>query len=145
MNPLDAIPSYVGLGDSLATAGQPSEEQLAAVAAAGFRMVINLGLHDDPSYALADERACVTSLGMRYVHIPVPFANPTLDALMAFSTAMQEAEGDKVNRCPDPRCFAPREVGKVRGVNMRQATPSAPEVRVCIWSMPSSVERHLEN
>jgi uncharacterized protein (TIGR01244 family) len=96
MNPLDAIPSYVGLGDSLATAGQPSEEQLAAVAAAGFRMVINLGLHDDPSYALADERACVTSLGMRYVHIPVPFANPTLDALMAFSTAMQEAEGDKV-------------------------------------------------
>ena len=37
---LQAIPSLVVLSERLATAGQPSEEQLAAVAAAGFKVVI---------------------------------------------------------------------------------------------------------
>ena len=91
-----SIPSFVPLGERLATAGQPSEEQLAAVAAAGFGMVINLGLHDDPSYALRDEAGCVTSLGLEYVHIPVQFSNPTQEALARFSEAMGRAGERKV-------------------------------------------------
>lgn len=93
---LDSIPSFVPMSETLATAGQPSEEQLSAVAAAGFKVIINLALHDDPSYSLTDERAVVTSIGLRYVHIPVPFASPTSQALAAFSAAMSQAGDDKV-------------------------------------------------
>lgn len=93
---LGAIPRYVRLGPLLATAGQPDERQLADVAAAGFEVVVNLGLHDDPSYALPDEAATVESLGMRYVHIPVRFAEPTREQLGRFSAAMADAVGRPV-------------------------------------------------
>lgn len=93
---LDRIPSFVQVDERLATAGQPSEAQLAAVSQAGYRTVINLALHTDPSYALADEAATVTSLGMRYVHIPVQFSNPTVEDLRKFISAMDAARGDKV-------------------------------------------------
>ena len=92
---LTGIPSFIALSDALASAGQPSEQQLAEVAAAGFSVVINLGLHD-PSYALADEAGTVHDLGMEYVHIPVQFSSPGLDDLARFSAAMADAEGKKV-------------------------------------------------
>jgi uncharacterized protein (TIGR01244 family) len=93
---LQSIAAYVPLAESLATAGQPSEAQLAAVAAAGFEVVINLALHDDPSYSLKDEAATVAGLGLHYVHIPVAFASPGLDQLAAFSAAMDRTAGRKV-------------------------------------------------
>jgi protein tyrosine phosphatase (PTP) superfamily phosphohydrolase (DUF442 family) len=67
----ESIVRYVLVSASVATADQPSEEQLAAVADAGFEVVINLVLHNDPRYFLKDEAATVASLGMEYVHIPV--------------------------------------------------------------------------
>lgn len=93
---LEAIPRFMLLTERLATAGQPSEQQLGDVADAGFRLVINLGLHGDPSYALADEAATVHALGMDYVHIPVQFSSPSLSELAEFSTKMAAAEGKKV-------------------------------------------------
>lgn len=67
---------------------------MAAIAAAGYSTVVNLGLHDDKRYALPDEASTVRSLGMEYVHIPVRFDNPTKDDLVAFMSAMQGC-GDK--------------------------------------------------
>ncbi len=43
---------------------------------AGVDVVINLALHDDPRYSLADERGTVEGVGMTYVHISVQFAAP---------------------------------------------------------------------
>lgn len=91
-----AIPRFLALNDALASAGQPSEQQLAEIAAAGFAVVINLGLHDDPGYALPDEAGTVRALGMEYVHIPVQFSSPGMDDLARFSDAMAAAEGKKV-------------------------------------------------
>jgi len=93
---LQSIPSFVALHERLATAGQPSEVQLGSVAAAGFRVVMNLGLHDDPSYSLSDEHATVRSLGMRYVHIPVQFGSPGMEDLNRFMAAMAEAGDERV-------------------------------------------------
>ena len=92
---LAGIPGFIALSDALASAGQPSEHQLAEVAAAGFSIVINLGL-DDPSYALADEAGSVRGLGMEYVHIPVQFSSPGIADLARFSAAMATAKGKKV-------------------------------------------------
>ena len=93
---IESIASFVALTDRLATAGQPTEAQLSTVAAAGFGVVINLALHDDPAYSLQDEAGLAASLGLDYVHIPVQFATPTLEALAAFSSAMEEAGDGKV-------------------------------------------------
>jgi len=85
---LTSIYNYRQLAPRLAASGQPDEEELAAIAAAGYDLVLNIALHDDPAYSLPDEAGTVRSLGMRYVHIPVLFDAPTLDDLLRFFDAM---------------------------------------------------------
>jgi protein tyrosine phosphatase (PTP) superfamily phosphohydrolase (DUF442 family) len=80
----------------LATSGQPNEGQLCAIADAGYRTVINLALHDDPRYSLADEAGTVAGLGLAYVHIPVAFAAPTEADLLAFFEAMRTHADERV-------------------------------------------------
>jgi protein tyrosine phosphatase (PTP) superfamily phosphohydrolase (DUF442 family) len=80
----------------LATSGQPSEQQLALIAAAGFDVVINLALHDDPRYSLHDEAGNVRDLGMQYVHIPVQFDAPEKSDLLAFFDAMERHRGHRI-------------------------------------------------
>ena len=80
----------------LATSGQPNESQLADIAAAGYEVVINLALHDDPRYSLHNERASLYALGLDYVHIPVQFDKPTHQDLLAFFQAMERTEGRRV-------------------------------------------------
>ena len=81
---------------TLDTGGQPSEEELAAAARDGVEVVINLALHDDPRYSLADERATVKALGMAYVHIPVKFDAPTEQDLFTFFNAMETYSGKRI-------------------------------------------------
>ena len=82
------IVNYLEIDETLATSGQPTEDELAAIARDGTQVVINLALHDDPRYALPDEAATVASLGMAYVHIPVKFDSPGEAELLAFFDAM---------------------------------------------------------
>ena len=88
------IYNYRRIDDRLSTSGQPSEEELEAAAREGFEVVINLALHDDPRYSLANESGTVKSLGMDYVHIPVQFDRPTDADFQAFCEAM-DAHRDK--------------------------------------------------
>jgi protein tyrosine phosphatase (PTP) superfamily phosphohydrolase (DUF442 family) len=80
----------------LATSGQPKEEQLRAIAAAGYEVVVNLALHDDPRYSLPDEADTVRASGMEYVHIPVQFAKPAREDLDAFFAAMEHHRGKRL-------------------------------------------------
>ena len=80
----------------LTTGGQPTEAQLAAVAAANYDVVINLALHDDPRYSLKDEAGLVASLGMTYLHIPVIFSAPQPIQLAQFCDAMAAHQGKKM-------------------------------------------------
>lgn len=96
MASVDGIYEYRRVEPLLATSGQPSEEQLRAVAADGFRTVINLALHDDPRYSLPDEAGLARSLGLTYVHIPVPFAAPTEGDLRRFFAAMDAHRHEKL-------------------------------------------------
>ena len=90
------IHNYLRIDAKLATSGQPTETELAAVARAGFEVVVNLALHDDPRYSLPDEAGSVQSLGMTYVHIPVQFGAPTEDDLVAFFAAMEQHRGRRL-------------------------------------------------
>lgn len=56
--------------EGVTTSGQPSEAAIAAIAAAGYKAVIDLrGPNEDRG--LADEQETVEKLGMRYVNLPV--------------------------------------------------------------------------
>ncbi|MBF0165746.1 MAG: protein tyrosine phosphatase family protein [Magnetococcales bacterium] len=93
---IKTIRQFVPIDDSLFTGGQPSETQLAALAEAGFDVIINLALHDDPRYSLKDERGTVHALGMEYIHIPVPFSAPRREDLQAFLTTMEHVVDRRV-------------------------------------------------
>jgi protein tyrosine phosphatase (PTP) superfamily phosphohydrolase (DUF442 family) len=84
------------ISPALATSGQPSESDLALIANEGFEVIINLALHDNPTYSLKDEPGTVASLGMEYVHIPVQWESPTAQDLASFFHAMAQCEGRRV-------------------------------------------------
>jgi protein tyrosine phosphatase (PTP) superfamily phosphohydrolase (DUF442 family) len=90
------ISNWRRVDDCVTTSGQPTEAQLAALKALGVTTVINLGLHTHEK-ALPDEAASVSALGMRYVHIPVPFDAPSEADYNAFTEAMRACEGEKVH------------------------------------------------
>jgi protein tyrosine phosphatase (PTP) superfamily phosphohydrolase (DUF442 family) len=91
----DAIFNFVRLGDRVATAGQPTAEQLQAVRDEGFDAVVNLAPHDHAK-ALPDERGLVESLGMTYHHIPVSWKQPTRADFAAFVETMDALGAAKV-------------------------------------------------
>jgi protein tyrosine phosphatase (PTP) superfamily phosphohydrolase (DUF442 family) len=93
--PLDDIKNFIAVSDRLGTAGQPSEAQLRDVAAAGFNVVVNLGLLD-PRYCLADEAGSVANLGLEYHHIPVDFNAPQRGDLDRFFGVMDASRDKKV-------------------------------------------------
>lgn len=93
---VSGIYNFRAVDERLATSGQPSEAELAAVAQEGFEVVVNLALHDDPRYSLADEAATVAALGMQYVHIPVRFDAPGEEYLALFFAAMEKHAGKKI-------------------------------------------------
>jgi uncharacterized protein (TIGR01244 family) len=95
---VSGIRDYRQLSERIATAGQPTQEELAAIARAGYEVVINLDVsaraQRPTSYALEDEGGLVRSLGLEYVHIPVVWEQPTKADLARFFEIMQ-ARQDK--------------------------------------------------
>lgn len=91
----EEIFNYRKVNERLSTAGQPTEEQLSAVAQEGFAAVINLAT-DQPGFSLPDEAGLVRSLGMEYIHIPVEWQNPTLADFDAFDAALSRLGDAKV-------------------------------------------------
>ena len=85
----ESIYHWLRLDERVTTSGQPTEEQLANIAALDVRCVVNLGLHSHEK-ALPDEAATVAALGMTYRHIPVEFKNPSERDFDAFCLALEE-------------------------------------------------------
>jgi protein tyrosine phosphatase (PTP) superfamily phosphohydrolase (DUF442 family) len=93
---LQSIKNFRQASPEVATSGQPGSEHFAAMAAAGYVAVINLALHDNPSYSLVDEPGDVGAANMGYVHIPVQFDHPAADDLARFMAAMDTYQGRKI-------------------------------------------------
>ena len=88
------IYNFKQVSDLLACAGQPQEGQLQSIAEDGYQVIINLGLTDG-KYALADEAASVTKLGLAYHHLPIIFDDPQLSELIDFIKVMNEHSHQK--------------------------------------------------
>jgi protein tyrosine phosphatase (PTP) superfamily phosphohydrolase (DUF442 family) len=92
---LTDILNYLPTTAALSSAGQPTAEQFATIAAAGFEVVINLALSTSDD-ALPNESDIVAAHGMTYVHIPVVWENPTMQDLDDFFAAMDAHHGQKI-------------------------------------------------
>jgi protein tyrosine phosphatase (PTP) superfamily phosphohydrolase (DUF442 family) len=85
---IDTIYNFKRVDERLVLGGQPSVEQLQAVAAAGFTAVVNLSTND-PRYALPDEEGLVRSLGMQYHYLPVQWEAPAVADFDRYVALMQ--------------------------------------------------------
>lgn len=95
MDKLKEITNYVRMADDIGSSGQPTREQFAAIADAGYQVVVNLALPSS-DHAIPEEGSVVTGLGMRFVHIPVDFAAPTAADLRQFIGVMEAFRGSNV-------------------------------------------------
>lgn len=82
--------------DNVTTSGVVGEENLRALGAEGYELVINL-LPDDSQYAVPGEEEIVRGQGIDYVYIPVDFGNPTLADFETFSAVLDSAASRKVH------------------------------------------------
>ncbi len=92
---LEDIFNFLNLPNSVATAGQPTKKQFSLIKNAGYKVVVNLSPKTAIN-ALADEKEAVESLGMKYIHIPVNFNNPTIEDFDKFYRNMQQNSQEPV-------------------------------------------------
>lgn len=87
--------NFYQITELIGTSGQPTVEQIQLIANSGYEVVVNLGMHDSDN-VLVGEGNVVASLGMTYVHIPVPFESPMPKHLRDFFSVMDAFDGNKI-------------------------------------------------
>ena len=92
---MEDIINFYQITENIGTGGQPTFNQLAEVAEANYSVVVNLAMHDSDN-AIPEEGDIVSSLGMKYIHIPVPFEAPTSNHLKEFFNVMDSFKDKKV-------------------------------------------------
>ena len=91
---LTDIYNFLPIDERWATAGQPTVEQFGAIKAAGYEVIINLGMPDSPR-AVLNEVEVVAAQGIDYIAIPVVWDAPTGADLAAFFAAMSANQAKK--------------------------------------------------
>lgn len=76
--PVLDVQRFHSYSSTFASSGQPSRGQIPGVAAAGYKVVINLAPQSLPS-SLRDEQQLVEAAGMQYFFFPVDWEKPSLD------------------------------------------------------------------
>jgi uncharacterized protein (TIGR01244 family) len=81
--------------------GQPSEEDIAALKAAGYRKIINLRRAGEPNQPLDPQAQgeAVKRAGMEYVHIPVDPKNLNPSSAEAVAMAVAASDGPVYVHC----------------------------------------------
>ncbi len=94
----DLLPNAKRPLAGVVSGGQPSEEQLARAAAAGYRTVINLRMPSEDG--VADEEARVAELGMQYVSLPIDGADGiTEENARALAESLETSERPVLLHC----------------------------------------------
>jgi len=89
------IYNYWFYHDKLSSSGMPTAEQMKEVADDGVKVVINLATSKSED-AIPNESELVDDLGMKYIHIPVEWSDPTWQNLGDFFNAMDTHKDEKV-------------------------------------------------
>jgi protein tyrosine phosphatase (PTP) superfamily phosphohydrolase (DUF442 family) len=92
-SPLQQIEAFLPISSTLATSGQPTLEQFAGIASAGYSLVINLATPAS-SHWNPQEKSLVESLGMDYFGIEVDWDYPMLSDFEDLADCLDE-NGDR--------------------------------------------------
>ena len=92
---LNDIFNFIQLDDRVATSGQPTEAQFSLVKEAGYTSVINLAPKSHEN-ALGNEDEILERMGIRYIHLPVVFTNPTREDFDRFVDALESCDDDRI-------------------------------------------------
>jgi len=92
---MEELINFCQIAEDVGTAGQPAAEQFSDIARAGYSTVVNLAMHNSDN-AIPEEGHIVTSLGMTYIHMPVPFEAPSVDHVRKFFGIMDALGQEKV-------------------------------------------------
>ena len=95
LDSLNDIFNFIQLDDRVATSGQPTEAQFSLVKEAGYTTVINLAPESHEN-ALGNEDEILERMGIRYVHLPVVFTNPTREDFDRFVDALESCDDDRI-------------------------------------------------
>jgi protein tyrosine phosphatase (PTP) superfamily phosphohydrolase (DUF442 family) len=93
--PLQQIEAFLPISFTIATSGQPTTEQFADIASAGYSLVINLATPASSNWN-SNENAIAESFGMEYVGIPVDWENPTLSDFEDLAAKLDENPERKI-------------------------------------------------
>lgn len=93
---VEEIYNYVEIDGRFATSGQPNEQQFGLIRDAGYETVINLAPQSVLENSLPNEADELSKLGIRYIHIPVDFKNPTEEDFEQFASSLQEQGTQKI-------------------------------------------------
>ena len=84
--------------EGLLTGGQPTDEQLAALAEAGYQTIINLRQPDEKG--TVGEAETVAELGMKYISLPIEgVADLTEEKANALAAVLEEADRPALLHC----------------------------------------------
>lgn len=89
------IRNFIQLTENIGTSGQPTTDQFSIIAQDGYKHVINIAMPDHED-AVQNESSIVTSFGMNYLHIPVPFQTPRVEHVRLFCNFLYPIRKDKV-------------------------------------------------
>jgi len=92
---MEDITNFYQITKDIGTGGQPTVSQLSEVAQNNYSVVVNLAMPDS-AHAIPQEESIVASLGMQYIHIPIPFEAPTANHLREFLNVMESCQNKKV-------------------------------------------------
>jgi protein tyrosine phosphatase (PTP) superfamily phosphohydrolase (DUF442 family) len=101
---MKAMPDYSALShilafqyvhENLVTSGQPSSDELALIAQAGFKVVINLALTDASNVLVGEDRR-VLELGMDYINLPLLFDRPSYTQTLRVLETLKSLHHQKV-------------------------------------------------
>jgi protein tyrosine phosphatase (PTP) superfamily phosphohydrolase (DUF442 family) len=92
---IEGIKNFKQVSENIATSGQPTQEELAAVIQTGYNHVVYLGLEESEG-SLSDEASIIESLGAHYHHIPVSFEHPEIERYLVFEKLLDRIPSEKV-------------------------------------------------
>jgi uncharacterized protein (TIGR01244 family) len=87
---VESIEEFHKVSDKVATGGQPTPEQVTALADAGFNAIVNL--REDSEYNDGPQFRAAREAGIRFVRVPVSMTNPTDASVAKFLAVTDEQE-----------------------------------------------------
>ena len=96
MQQLEEIYNFYKIPKLFNTSGQPTEEQLIMLADNGYEIIINLAGNCKIGGFEIDEKNILESEGVKYIHIPVKFNNPTQLNFNEFVYNIRKFENKKI-------------------------------------------------